>query len=97
MKRSSMFSLILVSIGVLFAQDIRAQDYTRFSLPDGALARLGKGSIGGGDRAIAYSPDGTRLAVAGSIGIWLYHPATGDELVQLAGERKNLRRRGRTP
>ena len=49
-----------------------AQDYTQFSLPEGVKARLGKGSIS----EIQYSPDGTRLAVAGSIGIWLYDTAT---------------------
>ncbi len=38
------------------------------ALPEGAKARLGKGHIG----EIAYSPDGNRLAVASSIGIWIY-------------------------
>ena len=66
-------------------QDSRAQDYTRFSLPDGAPARLSKGRIGEGDRAVAYSPDGTRLAVASSIGIWLYDASTGAEVAPLTG------------
>ena len=52
--------------------DIHAQDYPRWHLPEGALARLGKGSIRERDRTIAYSPDGTRLAVATDLGIWLY-------------------------
>ena len=29
---------------------------------------------------IAYSPDGTRLAVGSSLGIWIYDPQTGEEL-----------------
>ena len=41
---------------------------TQINLPERAIARLGKGSI----RDIAYSPDGSRLAVAGSVGIWVY-------------------------
>ena len=57
------------------------QDYTQLSLPEGAKARLGKGWI----NEIAYSPDGTRLAVAGGIGIWLYDTATYQELALLTG------------
>ena len=91
MRKRSLFRLALLLVGVLFVQDSRAEDYTRFSLPDGALARLGKGYIGGGDsysssdRAVAYSPDGTRIAVAGSIAIWLYDAATGAEVALLTG------------
>ena len=43
-----------------------------YALPQGAVARLGKGSIGWDDRAIAFSPDGATLAVATSIGFRLY-------------------------
>ncbi len=66
MKRSSLFGLTVLLAGVLFAQDALAQDHTRLSLPEGALARLGKRSIGWSDRALAYSPNSTRLAVANS-------------------------------
>lgn len=38
MKRLSLLSLVLL-VAILFAQDGRAQDRTRFSLPEGALAR----------------------------------------------------------
>ena len=57
------------------------QDYTKWKLPEGAKARLGKGNI----NDIAYSPDGTCLAVAGSIGTWLYDMRTGEELTLLTG------------
>ena len=40
-------------------------------LPEGAVARLGLGEIGWGDRAIAFSPDGKYLAVATSLGVEL--------------------------
>jgi len=43
------------------------------ALPDGAVARFGKGFI----NELAFSPDGKTLAVAGSIGIHLYDPADG--------------------
>ena len=61
----------------LFALNTFAQDYTQWSLPEGATARLGKGFVFGN---IAYSPDGTRLAVVSSIGIWLYDTATYHEV-----------------
>ena len=59
--------------------------YTRLNLLEGALARLGKGRMGSGDQAVTYSPDGTQLAVAGGIGIWLYDAHTGDEVSLLTG------------
>ena len=36
------------------------------------------------DRGIAFSPDGRRLAVATSIGIWFYDAETFDEIALLA-------------
>ncbi len=53
-----------------------AQDSKQFSLPEGAMARLGKGTLG----KIHFSPDGSRLAVSSSIGIWFYDSQTGKEL-----------------
>ena len=57
-----------------------AQDYTQMNLPDGAIARLGKGRLG----KVLYSPDGTRLAVDSSIGIWLYDTTTYREIALLS-------------
>lgn len=53
-----------------------SSNYTKWKLPRGAIARLGKGYI----KAIAYCPDGARLAVASSIGIWVYDAHTYEEL-----------------
>ena len=61
----SMLSMLLA-----FALNTFAQDYTQWSLPEGAKARLGKGEI---TANVTYSPDGTRLAVASSIGVWIYN------------------------
>ncbi len=58
-------------------------DYPTWHVPDGAIARLGKGPIGTGDKAIALSPNGQSLAVASGIGIWLYDVATSRELMLL--------------
>ena len=51
-------------------------DYTQWQLPEGAKARIGKGKITGN---VAFSPDGNRLAVGGSIGIWIYDVRPGKE------------------
>ena len=64
-----------------------AQEYTQWGLPDGAKMRLGKGQISGD---IAYSPDGTRLAVGGGIGIWLYDTATDQEVALLTGHTSSV-------
>ena len=52
------------------------EGYTQLGLPEGAKMRLGKGSA----RTIEYSPDGTFLAVASDIGIWLYDVNSDEEL-----------------
>ena len=56
-------------------------DYTKWHLPKGTKLRLGKGYI----NEIAYSPDSSRLAVASSIGIWIYDAETGEELALFRG------------
>lgn len=55
--------------------------YSEIELPDGATQRIGKGAIW----EIAYSPDGKYLAVASSIGTWLYDSRTGAEVHLLTG------------
>ena len=62
-------------------KDEYRQDSTQFHLPIGAIARLGKGIL----NDIAYSPDGTCLAVASYLGIWLYDVRSGTELNLLLG------------
>ena len=52
------------------------QEYTRWGLPEGAIIRFGQG----GSRDFAYFPDGNRLAVLSSIGIWIYDVRTGEAL-----------------
>ena len=47
-------------------------DYTQWELPEGAKLRIGKGRI----EDLKFSPDGQRLAVATSVGIWLYDTET---------------------
>ena len=63
-------------------------DYPIWHLPDGAMIRIGKGHMGKGDRAVAFSPDGQLLAVASGIGVWLYDVGTSRERALLTGHRR---------
>ena len=72
---------------VLFLPYTPAQDYTQLNLPEGAIARLGKGLVA----AVCYSPDGTQFAVGSSIGIWLYDATTGQEVALLTGHTGGLK------
>lgn len=76
-----LFFTFLISIGC--SQEHTPPEYTTWGLPDGAKYRLGKGAIA----AIQFSPDGSLLAVASSVGIWLYDAATGKELALLPRHR----------
>ena len=68
----------------------QTQDYSRVNLPDGAVVRLGKGGVSYEDRGIAFSPDGSRLAVATSMGVWLYDVETFDEIALLTGHTRKV-------
>ena len=52
------------------------EDYSQRYLPERAIARFGKGY----PYDFGYFPDGTRLAVGSTIGIWIYDTRTGEEL-----------------
>ena len=70
---SIFFSVVLATGGV-------AQEYMRWGLPEGAKMRIGRGTM----YDLAYSPDGSRLAIASSIGIWLYDAATLEEVALIS-------------
>ena len=67
-KTVSSIFLTLIFLFLLSQLNAFAEDSTRWRLPEGAKARLGKGNI----KQIAYSPNGMHLAAAGSAGIWVY-------------------------
>ena len=87
--RVSLFivTFVLTSATFLLNGCAQNQDYTKWELPEGAKIRLGKGAITGN---IAYSPDGNRLAVASSIGIWMYDAHTSKELDLFIGHRSSI-------
>ena len=70
-RRILFFAFLLTA--VLFSIGF-AQDNTQVGLPEGAIARFGKGDI----RVMRFSPDGTQLAVGTSVGVWLYDVQTGN-------------------
>ena len=74
------WTIIAWVIGVLLMQTNQVlanqRDYTGWGLPEGAKARIGKGTF----TDMQLSSDGTRLAIASSAGVWLYDVSTGDEI-----------------
>ena len=73
---SFLLTFFFLTTLLFFNDPTFAQDSPQENLPDGAIARLGKGSLGD----IAYSPDGSRLAMGSSLGIWIYDAYTGETL-----------------
>ena len=67
-------------------KDDATENYTKWELPKAAKARFGKGGI----NALQFSPDGTQIAVASSIGIWIYDLKTGKEVDMLPGRSQSI-------
>ena len=82
MKKTIIFKFSLFFVAALCVPYSYAEDSLQWHLPETAKARLGRGSIS----EIKYSPDGKRLAVASSIGIWLYDTETHKEAAFLTGD-----------
>ena len=66
--------------GLCFANAF-GQENPQWRLPVGAKARIGKGGV----KEIRYFPDGTQLAVASTIGVWVYDVHTGEPIDLLIG------------
>ena len=82
MKKSTiLLFFVFITLLMSFPFNSFAVDTTRMNLPEGAIARLGKGII----NEIAYSPNGKYLAVAGSAGIWVYDMSIHHEVALLTG------------
>ena len=65
----------------LFLPNIFAQNFTELYLPPSAKARFGKGWI----HDIEFSPYSDQLAVATTIGVWIYDSRTGEEQALFSG------------
>ena len=98
MRKLFSISSMLFVISSVYLLTTFGQNTATLRLPEGAKARLGKGMVYNNHARrkaeirdtvynnLAYSPDGTRLAVTGSIGIWIYDARTGIALNLLAGD-----------
>ena len=73
--------LTLFLASIFSSSNAFAQGAPQSHLPEGAIARLGNGII----HQIAYSPDGSQIAVASSVGVWIYDVDTGAEVALLGG------------
>ena len=84
-------SLILILCVILcggFTADVFAQNFTQWSLPVGAKARIGKGAV----PYLRYSPDGKYLAVPTLAGtVWVYETETYQPVSVLGGHAGQIR------
>ncbi|MCG9126872.1 T9SS type A sorting domain-containing protein [Candidatus Poribacteria bacterium] len=76
MKVLQLYILSLLLISILFPLSTNAKNYHQWDLPDGAISRIGKGTV----QKITFSHDGKRLIVYSGIGLWNYDVSTGTEL-----------------
>lgn len=82
MKVERLLLTIFLSIAAMLSTSF-AQDNTKAGLPEGAIARLGKGGI----NLMRFSPDSTRLAVGTDVGVWLYNVPSGKEMALFTGHK----------
>ncbi|MDE0466486.1 MAG: WD40 repeat domain-containing protein [Candidatus Poribacteria bacterium] len=78
MKR--LLFITFLSIAAMLSTSF-AQDNTKVGLPDGAIARLGKGGI----NLMRFSPDGTHLVVGTDVAVWVYDVPNGNETALFTG------------
>ena len=71
-NRDILILLILILFSTFCLPMVFAQDSHQWRLPEGTIEWFGKGRI----YDVKYAPDGTRLAVATSLGIWIYDATT---------------------
>lgn len=85
MKTQNLFFIALLFTFAIFSNGI-AQDNTQVGLPEGAIARLGKGEI----NVMQFSPNGEHLAVGTSIGVWLYDVEDRKEIALFSGHTEEV-------
>ena len=74
MKTKHLFFITFLLVAAMLSTS-SAEDNTKVGLPEGAIARLGKGGI----NLMRFSPDGTRLAVGTDVAVWVYDVPDGKE------------------
>ena len=82
--KNRLFSIFLMPflVSTFYLPNTFAQNPTRWSLPEGAVARFGKGPA---TKTITFSPDGTQFGVGWKTGVWLYDAETYQEVALFTG------------
>ena len=80
-KITFLYSVHLFILCLLLSNGFAQEYAAKWHLPDGAKARLGRGKL----KNVIFSPDGTRIAVSTSIGIWVYDAQTREAVSLFAG------------
>ena len=73
--------VLLLTVTSFVLPNILAQNSARWHLPEYANARFGKGWV----KDIKFSPYSDQLAVATTIGVWIYDVRTGREHALFSG------------
>ncbi|MDE0638758.1 MAG: hypothetical protein OXI43_23195 [Candidatus Poribacteria bacterium] len=79
--KTKLLSFTIILLTAVLISTSFAQDNTQVGLPEGAIARLGKGGI----NIMQFSPDGTHIAVGTDVGVWLYDVPDGKETALFTG------------
>ena len=88
MKAMQFPIITLIFVTLVFLPNTFAQENTEPQLPKGVKTHIeSSGKITGN---IQYSPDGKELAVASSMGIWIYNARTGAEVALLSGHQGDV-------
>ena len=83
MKTTLIFfsALLCYVIGLPIGFTQETIENPQWHLPEGAIARLGKGTV----NDITYAPDGTQFTIVSSIGMWVYDVQTGEPIDLFTG------------
>ena len=82
-KKLMLFGIVLLLVGVPFAQERSMHAFFQTGLPEGAIARWGTGP----PRNLAYSPDGLTLAVSTPFAVWLLDVRTDSPVAMIPADR----------
>lgn len=72
MTRRRLTTITAILLFLVLGSKAQEPTPSTFGLPKGAIARFGNGAV----RHVQYSPDGMQLAVASSVGTWIYDTTT---------------------
>ncbi len=87
MKTLRLLIITFLLLSFVSSFNVNSQEIEQWGLPDRAKARIGKGRA----FKVAYFPDGNRLAISTTIGIWIYDLRTDELLDLLTGHTRPIK------